>query len=184
MALTIAIEGKGVIANCDSLTNDTGGTGTGDWTEQGGGTMTLSPDVYLVGSGSIGGKYASKSGVQQFDLAPGNELDFDSGGTEEGQFIYMWVNMAAFASLDTLNNTGLAIRISSSGTATSDYKDYTIAGSDGSNGWTGGWKLFVIDPTKTASRSSGTCDIGSIITLGIWIDTAVRCELNRYGLTK
>ena len=28
MALTITIEGKGVIANCDSLTNDTGGTGT------------------------------------------------------------------------------------------------------------------------------------------------------------
>lgn len=178
MALTIAIEGKGVIANCDALTNDTGGTGTGDWTEQGGGTMSLTTDVYLYGTSSIAGKYASKSGFQQFDIGAGNELDFDTAGTEEGQLIYMWVNLSTFGVLDTLANTGLAIRVSSSSPGTTNYKDFTIAGSDGSNGWTGGWKLFVIDPTKTASRSSGTCDVGAIRTIGIWIDTvsSVRAE--------
>jgi len=178
MALTITIEGKGVIANCDAETNDTGGTGTGDWSEQGGGTMSLTNDVYLYGNSSIAGKYASKSGFQQFDLGSGNELDFDTGGTEEGQFIYMWINLSTFGVLETLANKGLAIRISSSSPGTSNYKDYTIAGSDGSNGWTGGWKLFVIDPTKTASATNGTCDIGAIRTLGVWIDTAssVRAE--------
>ena len=178
MALTITIEGKGVIANCDSETNDTGGTGTGDWSEEGGGTMSLTNDVYLYGDSSIAGKYASKSGLQQFDLGSGNELDFDTGGNEEGQFIYMWINLATFGVLETLANKGLAIRISSSSPGTSNYKDYLIAGSDGSNGWTGGWKLFVIDPTKTASFTNGTCDIGSIRTLGVWIDTAasVRAE--------
>ena len=180
MALTITIEGKGVIANCDALTNDTGGTGTGDWTEQGGGTMTLSPDVYLYGTGSIGGKYASKSGMQQFDLGVGNELDFSPGGTEEGQFIYMWVNMAAFGSLDTLANYGLAIRISSSSPGTTNYVDYRIGDATDANGWTGGWKLFVIDPSIAGSRVSGTqaTIIASVVTLGIWIDTAssVRAE--------
>ena len=82
MALTIDIEGKGVIANCDVVTDDTGGTGTGDWTEQGGGTMTLSEDVFLFGSSCIGGKYAGKSGFQQFDLGANNELDFDVAGLE------------------------------------------------------------------------------------------------------
>ena len=47
MALTIAIEGKGVIANCDALTNDTGGTGTGDWSELGGGSISLTTYVFL-----------------------------------------------------------------------------------------------------------------------------------------
>ena len=181
MALTITIEGKGVIANCDLLTNDTGGTGTGDWSEEGGGTMTLSPDVYLYGSGSIGGKYASKSGFQQFDLGAGNELDFTAvTGTEADQFIYMWVNMAAFGTLETLANFGLCIRISSSSPGTTNYIDYLIAANDGANGWTGGWKLFVIDPTLTPSRVSGTQSsiIASVRTLGIWIDTAksVRAE--------
>ncbi len=178
MALTIGIKGKGVIANCDALTNDTGGTGTGDWSEQGGGTMSLTTDVYLYGSSSIAGKYASKSGFQQFDIGSGNELDFDTAGTEEDQFIYMWVNLSTFGVLDTLANSGLAIRISSSSPGTSNYKDYVIAGSDGANGWTGGWKLFVIDPTKAATASSGTCDIGAIRTIGVWIDTAesVRAE--------
>ncbi len=178
MALTIEIEGLGVIANCDSITDDTGGTGTGDWSEQGTGTMTLSEDVFLFGSSSIAGKYASKAGLQQFDLGAGNELDFDVGGAEEGQFIYIWVNMAAFGTLDTLANTGLAIRISSSSPGTTNYKDYTIGGSNGANGWTGGWKLFVIDPKKAGSRINGACDIGAIRTMGVWIDTAasVRAE--------
>ena len=177
----ISIEGKGVIANCDALTNDTGGTGTGDWTEQGGGSMTLTTDVFLYGTSSIAGKYASKSGFQQFDLGAGNELDFTAGtGTEDGQFLYMWVNLATFGVLDTLANKGLAIRLSSSSPGTTKYIDYVIAGSEGSNGWTGGWKCFVIDPTKTPSAINGTQSsiIASVRTLGIWIDTAasVRAE--------
>ena len=177
----LVIEGKGVIANCDALTNDTGGTGTGDWTEQGGGTMTLTTDVFLYGTSSIAGKYASKSGFQQFDIGAGNELDFTAGtGTEDGQFIYIWVNLSAFGVLQTLAGKGLAIRISSDSPGTSNYCDYTIAGSDGANGWTGGWKLFVLDPTKTPSVISGTQSsiIASVRTLGIWIDTAasVRAE--------
>jgi hypothetical protein len=174
MALTIAIEGTGVIANCDALSDTAGG----EWSEVGGGTMTLSPDVYLVGSGSVGGKYTSKSGFQQYDIGAGNELDFTSGGNEYQQQIYMWVNMAAFGVLETLENYGLAIRVSSDSPGTDNYKDFVIAGSNGANGWTGGWKLFVIDPVRLPSREGGTCDTSSIRTLGIWIDTvsSVRAE--------
>jgi len=180
----VTIEGKGIIANCDALTNDTGGTGTGDWTEEGGGTMTLTPDVFLFGTSSIAGKYANKDGFQQFDLGVGNELDFDTAGDEEGQHIYIWVNMAAFAVLDDISTGGLFIRISSSSPGITNYKDYCIAGGNGSsngvdaNGWTGGWKLFMIDPTKTATATNGSCDIGAIRTLGLQMETwdSVRAE--------
>jgi hypothetical protein len=172
MALTIDIKGHGVIANCDALTNDTGGTGTGDWTEEGGGSMSVSPDVSLFGNTSIAGKYAGKSGFMQFDLGSGNELDFTFGGNAYAQLIFIWVNCSAFAALETLENFGLCVRISSSEPGTSNYADYLIAGSDGSNGWTGGWKLFVIDPDVTPTRSDGTVDKTAIRTLGIWIDNA------------
>ncbi len=168
MALTIAIEGTGVIANCDALSDSAGGT----WTEEGGGTISLSEDVFLSGTASIGAKYASKSGFHQYDLGSGNELNFNSGGSELGQMLYMWVSMTALGTLDTLSNYGLCIRLSSSEPGTTNYIDYLIAGSDDKNGWTGGFKCFVIDPTKTPSRVSGTQSsiIGSVRTVGIWID--------------
>ncbi len=171
MALTITIEGKGIIANADALVNDTGGTGTGDWVELGGGSIGTNPDVYLYGDTSIGNQYASKSGYSYFDIGAGNELDFDTAGTEEGQFIYMWINISAKGAFVTLAEHGFAIRL---GTSTSDYRDFLIAGKDDANGWTGGWKLFVIDPTKPGTvADTGSFDVGSIRTIGVWVDTDV-----------
>jgi hypothetical protein len=165
MALTITIEGKGIIANCDLLADTAGG----DWKELGGGSIGDEADAFLYGTTSIGMQYASKSGWTYQDLDA--VLDFDTAGTEEGQFIYIWLNIAAPAAFDTLANKGFAIRL---GTTTLDYREWIIAGEDDSNGWSGGWKLFVLDPTKTGSvTDTGTYDVGSIDLVGIWIDTNV-----------
>ena len=64
MALVFSIEGKGVIANADAISDSAGGT----WSEQGGGTISVSNDVFLIGSASIGGKYTSKSGFHKYDI--------------------------------------------------------------------------------------------------------------------
>ena len=178
MALTIAIEGTGVIANCDSLTDTAGGA----WAEEGGGTMALTPDVFLYGINSIAGQYANKDGYQKY--TPTTPLNFGTGGNQEGEFIYMWLNMAAFAVLDDISTGGLTIRVSSSAAGTTDYKDFIIAGGNqnsngvSANGWTGGWKLFVVDPNITASRSNGTLDLTSVLNIGIYMDTwdSVRAE--------
>lgn len=167
MALTISIEGKGVIANCDSLTNDTGGSGTDDWAELGGGLISDEADAFIYGTTSIGMKYASKSGWTYLQM--GTPLDFDTGGTEEGQMIYIWLNIAAPNAFDTLANKGFALRM---GNSTTVYREWIIAGEDDANGWAGGWKLFVLDPTKTGSvTDTGTFDVGAIDFVGIWIDT-------------
>ena len=181
MVLTIAIEGRGVIANCDQLTDDTGGTGTGDWSEEGGGTMSISADVFLVGTKCVGGQYASKSGFQQFDLGLGNELDFTATtGLETGQMLYIWIAMTALGTLDTLATYPLCIRMSSDEPGETNYVDYLIAGKDDKNGWNGGFKCFVIDPTKTPSRTDGVhADIiAAVRTLGVWIDcsTSARAD--------
>lgn len=170
MALTITIEGKGVIANADSLTADTGGLGTGTWHELGGGGIALS-GVAIQGGSAIAGAYSNKDGWQYFDIQAGNELDFTpTTGTEDGQHVYMWIQMPALSQLDTLANNGLSIRL---GTSTTDYRDWTIAGNDGSNGWTGGWQCFVIDPTKAGTiADTGTFDIASVRMFGVWLNTS------------
>ena len=155
MALTIAIEGKGVIANADALVNDTGGTGTGDWLFTGGGAaISLNPDVYIYGANSSGCKYPNKDGLVHFDIGVGNELDFTVGsGSEEGQFVWIWLNIQSKGQFDTLANSSFTIRLGSG--TTINYMDFLIAGDDDANGWMGGWKLFVIDPMKTPSSSNG-----------------------------
>lgn len=167
MALNIDIEGIGVIANCDAISDTAGGT----WFELGGGSISLSTDIYLIGSASIGGKYAGKSGIQALDKGAST---YDFTGTEAGQLLYIWVSMTALGTLDTKANYGLCVRLSSGGSATasSNYIDFLIGGSDDANGWTGGWKCFVIDPTETPTRFNGTIAtiLANVRSIGVWID--------------
>jgi len=168
MALTITIEGTGVIANADLMINDTGGLGTGDWGELGGGTIGTNPDVYLYGSTSIGNQYASKSGFSYFDRV--TPLDFDTEGAQEGEFIYMWINISAKGAFKTGHS--FAIRLGASNST--NFRDYRIADKADANGWSGGWKLFVIDPTKPGSvTDTGSYDYGNIRYIGLLIDTDV-----------
>ena len=168
MALTITIEGKGVIANADA-SPDTAMTGSA-WNEVGGGADSFTTDTFLYGSTSFAGAYSNKSGYQYYDIGSANILDFDTGGTEVGQHIYMWIHCPTIGLLETKANKGLTIRLGND--LTNNYREFLIAGSDDSNGWNGEWKCFVIDPTKTGSvADTGTFDVGAIRYFGIWIDT-------------
>jgi len=166
MALTIGYEGLGVIANADLLTNDTGGLGTGDWAELGGGTISTNPDVYLYGAMSIGNQYASKVGYSYFDrVTPINFTD-----TYPGQFLYIWLNISAKGAFKVGHSFAFRLGVSNS----TDYRDFRIADKNDSNGWSGGWKLFVLDPTKTGSvADTGSYNVNAIRYIGTFIDTDV-----------
>ena len=172
MPLTIAIEGLGVIANSDSLTADTGHpdypTTSGAWAEDGLGSMSLSTETYLRGSACVATAYSNKSGFSYYDIKAGFELDFDVAGSEEGQFIYIWVFFPTPGLGESVANGGFTIRLA---TSLSDYRDYMVSASDNLNGWYGDWKCFVIDPTKAGSvTDTGTYDEGSIRYIGCYMD--------------
>ena len=169
MALTIAIEGKGVIANSDSLTADTAG---GSWGKVGNGSLSLSGETYLVGSSCVALAVSNEHSALYYDIGSGNELDFDTAGNEEGQHIYMWIFLPTPGLGESIANEGGKIRLY---TTLSDYRSYMITASDDSNGWNGGWKCFVIDPTKAGTfTDTGTYDHGSIRYIGVDYDaTAV-----------
>jgi len=162
---SITWDGRGVIANCDGLIDSVGGT----WAELGGGGISYNTDTYLTGTGSIGHVYASKSGFGYYTTA----TNYDFTGAELGQFIYIWVNIASPSAFDLLANNGFSIVV---GTNTSNYRTYKIAGSGlgESNGWSGGWKLFVVDPTIVGSIADvGTYSTATINMIGLWFDTIV-----------
>lgn len=175
MALTYAIEGKGVIANADNYGTDTAG---GSWgvTGSGGASAGATTDTFYYGTTSIS---SAVSGSNKWawiyhDIGSGNELDFGASGTEEDQFIYIWVHCPTIGLSKTLANEGVSIRV---GSGTSDYRTFIIAGSDDSNGWDGGWQCFVIDPTQTGSiADTGTPNLSSIRYIGPQLETTATAK--------
>ena len=180
MALTITYDGFGIVANANDKAADSAG---GAWAELGGGTITDNPDVYLYEGAtppqSIGNQYASKTGYSYFTAT--TPLNFNT--TEAGQYIYMWINIAAAGAFDTLLNNGFSIMV---GSDTSNHYMWKIAGGDDANGWTGGWKLFVVDINNlpTGVITTGTPDHTAINTFGVWIATAVSVRADTIFLSQ
>lgn len=129
-------------------------------------------DVFLQGTQSVSAQASNKAGELYYDIAAdfGRVLDFDVGGTEEGQLIFMWVNVTTLGILDTLANRGLAIRLY---TTSTNWADWVIAGSgaiQNFRGGKGGWTCFALDPRLPATLENGTFDSGSVDWMGIHID--------------
>jgi len=169
VALTIAIEGKGIIANADA-TPDSAMAGS-LWDELGAGTDAFTTYVRLYGTTSFGGAYSAKAGWQYYDIGAANVLDFTQSpaGAQKDQYIWLWVSVTTIGLIQTKANKGLTIRIGSSLT---DYREYVIAGSDDANEWKGEWKCFVMDPTlpSTSGMGAGTLNLAAVRYMGFYID--------------
>jgi len=161
---SIGWNGIGVINSCES---------TSGWAEDGGGNISANPDQYLQGGASIGSQYANKTGYTYY--THGTTYDFTGGGNAEGQKLYMWLGISSTSSLDILSTYGMSIIL---GDNQDDSRYWTVAGSDGDNGWSQGWKMFIIDPTTAGTYDPGTYDNTIIDTFGLWLDVAasVRAE--------
>tara|TARA_R110000772_G_scaffold35637_4_gene85764 strand:+ start:941 stop:2602 length:1662 start_codon:yes stop_codon:yes gene_type:complete len=163
MALTIGIEGLGVIANADNATTDTASSGSWGFTGSGGVSNGVTTDTFYYGSASIAMALSGSGKNGWLYYQHTSAINFST--TYSGQFIYIWVHCPTLGLTETLANVGLGIRI---GTDTSNYRTYTIAGNDDSNGWDGRWKCFVIDPNLTGSiADTGTYSASTITYIGI-----------------
>ena len=167
MALVITFDGTGIVAYANGATTDTGG---GAWGELGAGTVGDTPDVYLYGSNSFGSKYASKDGRTYYQ--DDTTLNFST----TGELLYMLVNIQSNGAFTLYNDGGTFLGPFNAiiGSSTGDLYHWNIASKGASNGWTGSWKAFVIDPTMTTgTESEGTPDLTVVNTYGVWIDTDV-----------
>lgn len=165
---TILWNGRGVVANCDALADTAGGT----WAELGGGGISQNTDNYLLAPASIGHVYASKDGFGYYTTPA--TYNFDTGGNEEGQFIYIWIQIQSASAFQLLASNGFSFVV---GTDTNNYRTFQLAGSGVGEGKPfdgGGWKLFVFDITKAGSIADvGTFNLATINMMGLWMDTIV-----------
>ena len=159
MALTIAIEGTGILSDAENTTN---------WGVSGSGGVSLSSnaETFLQGSASNSAKIGSaKNGWIYYDYGTAvGSLDFtNSSGANFGEYIYVWYNTTTVGFIGTYANGGLSIR---AGTNASNYREWVLHSSDDLNGYTGGWRCAVIDPNSAGLRDQGTYTISTVNFIG------------------
>jgi hypothetical protein len=167
MALTISISGTGELTNAESTTN---------WGVSGSGGITAQQETDLV----LQGTYAvscKSSGAKnawlywdEYTASGSTPLNFQSGGGQYQELMFIWFNCTTIGALDTKANAGLAIQM---GTDASNYRTWILGGNDDfGNNYTGGWQCVVIDPTKAGSVSdTGTYATNDVRWVGIYIKT-------------
>jgi hypothetical protein len=163
MTVSVAFNGTPINA-ADSLTGWTALKISGT----GGGPSAAAADGSIEGSGAVTAQVSRQFVALYYDLGAGNELAFGVGGANEGQLIYIWGNFLAAALLNNQNANGLGIFLESSTPGTAQYHCWTF---DGADTYAGGWKRFILDPTLSASTSSGTAiNTGAIRYIGLFAD--------------
>ena len=163
MTVSVAFNGTPINA-ADSLTGWTALKISGT----GGGPSAAAADGAIEGSGAVTAQVSRQFVALYYDVGAGNELDFGSGGANEGQMIYIWGNFLAAALLNNQNANGFGVFLESSTPGTGQYHCWTF---DGADTYAGGWKRFILDPTLSVSTSSGTAiNTGAIRYIGLFAD--------------
>jgi len=122
----------------------------------GGGTPSISlADAAYEGNNNLTTRSDNKKIYVYYDIGSGNELDFTSGGTEEGDLFYIWVNFLPSPLLNTQAGGGLGIYMESGGNTPSS-SQYHLWYFEGRDTYTGGWIRLAVDPNKTPSETVGT----------------------------
>lgn len=88
-------------------------------------------------------------------------LNFNSGGGNEGDLLYVWAMVTTIGSTQPTSLGGVQIAVSDG----SNWAYFYVNGSDKS---LGGWQRYVIDPTVTPS--SGSVNTASITKVAIMVD--------------
>ena len=166
--LTITIEGTGVITDAESTTG---------WGVVGSGGITPADetDIFLQGSQAVSCKASgNKNAWLYYDIGAGTELDVSPGGTEEGEYLYIWFNVTTLGALDTLANDAVRVQV---GSTTANFSYWTLGGfnspnNEFGNGYVGGWQCICLDLTKPPTGVGGTgLDITSARYFGVYIKT-------------
>ena len=165
----------------------------GSWNDIGGGSGSASePDYFVQGTGSrsraVSGASASRG--MAVDIG-GSTLDFSSGGANEDELVYFWIQCYTPGLTDALSAApGLRIRMSEGGASdpASDFAEWDIAYSDlladTNLPGTEFFRVYVIDPRSPPTRTTGTWDYNAVRHFGAVLDTNATAKGQNLGIDR
>lgn len=126
-------------------------------------------DIRIQGSFSNGFQASNKDGWGGYDM-PAGSYDFTPGGANEDEHVYIWMNYLSMFNLEDVNTGGGGLYLIV-GSSTTDYKAFAVADSGTTARYNGGWKLWVLDPTKAATWEIGSPDLSVVTFFGVGVYT-------------
>ena len=178
MALTVTTDLTVITNGNDGTWNDIGG----------GGGSAAEPDYFIQGTGcrsrAVSGSGASRGFT--VDIGAGNELDFSSGGANEDELIYFWIQDYTPGLTDNVASApGLTIRIAEGATNGSDYAEWDIIYSDLlAPPGTEFFRVYALDPRAPPTRTSGTWDYNTCRHFGGLLETNATAKGQNIGIDR
>ena len=174
----IGAEIKNACTVTTDLTRITAAESTTNWAALGGGAAGLvqETDFFIQGYNCISKNITGVGTLKGMWYDNGSGIDFTSGANT-GKHVFIWIFVGTPQLCDTLANGGVRVRL---GTDGSNYGDFYVDGGD--TNIVGGWKRYVIDPTKTPSASTGTLNTASIRYYGALLLTTGAAKGNNLGI--
>jgi hypothetical protein len=157
---------------------------TTDWAKfgSGGGTPALEPDFHAQGSNCISLAVSNSNKGIWYDIGSGNTLNFAASGGAENMLVYMWIKIATPGLIAAIASGGLAIRLGSGATG-ADWSEWYVGGNDFGLEDTDGFKMFIVDPTTTASTTAATAvDLTAVRWFGARIDVTAAAKGQNIGI--
>jgi len=170
----IAVEIAAALKVTTNMTRVVDASATAQFAALGGGSagLTLQTDFFIQGINCVSKAITGAGTLKGMwtDLGAGG-LDFSDAGAHANKHIYVWVFNGAPSSCDLKANGGVQIILGNSdGTVTpTNYAAFYVDGSD--TMLVGGWRRYVIDPTKTPSLQNGNFSPTTIRYIGVMFKT-------------
>jgi hypothetical protein len=131
-----------------------------NWTSFSAGGPSLNNDLFIQGTGSIGRRIDNGINGIRYQIQ-GTALDFEDGGAEEGDHIWVWINVLQVA---LINDVSLQIN----STNTANFFTYELFPA---NAYDGGWYRAVINPMIEPTTVGGSgADTSAIVHIGVEFD--------------
>lgn len=142
MAVT---DGRTLLDNANATTN---------WSPFGGVTLNTDTETKIFGSGSVSTTADNTGGGEGIAFNNGADRDW----TDE--IVYMWVNIANPGLMETKDEGGIRVRAANNAGIT----NFVEMNFEGSDTYSGGWKMFVIDMNELFGSPNATGGSKPVIT--------------------
>lgn len=138
---------------------------TTNWAAFGAVTLNSDTDTFIEGSASVS--------TTSDNTAGGEGIAFDNGSDRDwtNEVVYIWVNIANPGLMETFANGGIRVRAANNA-GIGNYVERNLAGSDT---YSGGWKMFVIDMDDVFANADATGGTPPVITAARYV--GIVCDL-------
>lgn len=151
------------------------------WSAIGAQSPALEPDFFVQGQNSISRAVSGAGTAKGMVFDNGTGINFTTG-THQDKLVYIWMRSNTPGLMDLRANGGLVVRLAT-GSATTNYRDWYVGGSD-AYAANDGWICYVIDPQSAGTATNGSYSAANVRYFGGYMTTTTTAKGQNFGIDR